>query len=340
MKLGACYNVFDGEELLEASILSIRTCVDYVVVVYQVISNWGNKHSNPFFEEFLLDLKERKLVDELLRYEPRLFGLEERKRMISQVANPNEIDTHLENIGNVFFNELQKRELGRQKCKANSCTHFMSMDTDEFYKSAQLLYVKKKVVEDGLDACACRMRIFFKLPIYEYYPPDDLNCVSLINEIKEHCPMLLSHPYPVIIDPTRRMANFHRFHLFPREDIEMFHYSLVRKNMRVKLENVSNRGNYDLYNNLETFLARYEQWTLGDPVLHPHPFIGSMFRSVRTVENLFNIQLQNQCHLCCKAYAAQMQPLKRCGRCKKVFYCSVRCQKTNWSSHKPHCKPT
>jgi hypothetical protein len=35
MKLGAAYNVFDGEELLENSIVSIRSEVDYVVVVYQ-----------------------------------------------------------------------------------------------------------------------------------------------------------------------------------------------------------------------------------------------------------------------------------------------------------------
>ena len=35
MKLGAAYNVFDGEELLENSIVSIRPEVDYVVVVYQ-----------------------------------------------------------------------------------------------------------------------------------------------------------------------------------------------------------------------------------------------------------------------------------------------------------------
>lgn len=34
-KVGAAYNVFDGTELLEASIRSIRPLVSYVVVVYQ-----------------------------------------------------------------------------------------------------------------------------------------------------------------------------------------------------------------------------------------------------------------------------------------------------------------
>ncbi len=51
IKVGACYNVFDGEELLEASIRSIRGVVQYVCIVYQtgtwppvlsgVYSGWG-----------------------------------------------------------------------------------------------------------------------------------------------------------------------------------------------------------------------------------------------------------------------------------------------------------
>lgn len=38
LKWGVSYSVFDGEELLEASIKAIRECVDYVNVVYQLKS--------------------------------------------------------------------------------------------------------------------------------------------------------------------------------------------------------------------------------------------------------------------------------------------------------------
>jgi hypothetical protein len=41
VKVGACYNVFDGEELLEASIRSIRGVVQYVCVVYQTGASAG-----------------------------------------------------------------------------------------------------------------------------------------------------------------------------------------------------------------------------------------------------------------------------------------------------------
>ena len=35
MKLGIAYNLFDGEELLEASVKSVRGCADYICVIYQ-----------------------------------------------------------------------------------------------------------------------------------------------------------------------------------------------------------------------------------------------------------------------------------------------------------------
>lgn len=71
MKLGVCYNcmfidisffevislVFDGEELLESSILSIRNVVDHICVVYQTKSNY-NQPCNPHLESFLKYLKE------------------------------------------------------------------------------------------------------------------------------------------------------------------------------------------------------------------------------------------------------------------------------------------
>ena len=37
-KLGVSYNLFNGEELLEASIKSIRQNVDYINVIYQEYS--------------------------------------------------------------------------------------------------------------------------------------------------------------------------------------------------------------------------------------------------------------------------------------------------------------
>jgi hypothetical protein len=64
MKVGISYNVFDGEELLENSIKSIRDNVDYVSVVYQTVSNFGNPCDDglvPLLEKLVKD----GLVDEI-----------------------------------------------------------------------------------------------------------------------------------------------------------------------------------------------------------------------------------------------------------------------------------
>ena len=45
-------NLFDGDELLEKSILSIRNVADYVCVVWQRVSNKGN-FADPYLEVFL-----------------------------------------------------------------------------------------------------------------------------------------------------------------------------------------------------------------------------------------------------------------------------------------------
>ena len=39
----------------------------------------------------------------------------------------------------------------------------------------------------------------------------------------------------------------------------------------------------------------------------------------------------------CGKHQTQLQ-LKKCGRCKAVFYCSVACQKNDWKQHKTECK--
>ena len=85
MKLGACYNVFDGEELLESSILSIKDNVDYVVVVYQSISNFGQQCDKGLVP-LLKRLKNEGLVHELVHYSPRKFSKEEKKELVSSLA--------------------------------------------------------------------------------------------------------------------------------------------------------------------------------------------------------------------------------------------------------------
>ena len=67
MKLGISYNLFDGKELLESSIKSVRNEAFHINVVYQTTSYYGNKAETDI-EKFLLHLKAKGLLDEIHHY--------------------------------------------------------------------------------------------------------------------------------------------------------------------------------------------------------------------------------------------------------------------------------
>lgn len=285
MKLGVAYNVFDGEELLLDSIRSIKPNVDFICVVYQTVSNFGNP-SHPKLVDRLNHLVALGLVDELQRMEPREFSDEEKVALCSPVSK--ELGGPPTMVSAQFFNELSKREAGRQMCMAAGCTHFMSMDTDEFYKVEELLYAKRKVLANDLDGTACKMRFYFKEPTYEMLPFDEFNQVPLIYKIKPDSPLLLAHPYPCVVDPTRRLSNVSRFYEFDRDEIEMHHYSFVREDISSKMTNVSNRDNHD---GAIQFLREFANWTPEVGVIHPHPWGRKVFQFISWVPNYFNIDL-------------------------------------------------
>ena len=106
MKLGISYNLFDGEELLKDSIISVRDTVDYISIVYQTESNFGNPCSEALVP-LITQLKKEGLVDEVYKYKPR----------ISEGGH---------------YNEITKRNIGLYLSEGAQCTHHMAIDSDEF----------------------------------------------------------------------------------------------------------------------------------------------------------------------------------------------------------------
>jgi len=88
------------------------------------------------------------------------------------------------------------------------------------------------------------MRIFGKYPTVEYIR-DDINAVPFIFKLNKDKPFRLAEPYPIYdeenkiiaLDPTRRMSKIelNKFHFFKRIDIEMYHMTLVRRDLRKKI---------------------------------------------------------------------------------------------------------
>lgn len=229
MKLGIAYNIWDGEELLENSIKSIRENVDYISVVYQTISNFGNPCDDGLVP-LLEDLLKRGLVDEIFEYKPSL------------------------NRGG-HHNEITKRNIGLSLSEGVGCTHHMAMDSDEFYTDEQFKYMKNVVVEGDYDSCACQMITYYKEPIYRLDPKEEYY-VSLLFKIKQGVDFVMACPFPVLVDPTRRMSPG-KYKIFTRDEIEMHHMSYVRKDLRKKLQNSSASPNFK---NIENIVKYFEGW--------------------------------------------------------------------------------
>jgi hypothetical protein len=225
MKLGVSYNLFDGEELLEASIKSIRRQVEYINVVYQRISNNGKPY-NENIENLLENLKLKGLVDNVILYTP-----------------------DLTKINKGGFNEERKRFIGLMDCKNHRCTHFLSMDVDEFYRNNELFKAKDFILKNDIDCSAVSIIEYVKSPNYRLlnnymFTPDGVD-----SELYQFmCPFICKIPRfivapqrngiaPCFVDPTRFLINKGRFYLFPRHEISMHHMSTIRVNYEKKFEN-------------------------------------------------------------------------------------------------------
>lgn len=266
MKLGVAYNIFDGEEMLVHSVNNLRPMVDFICVVFQNTSNFGNK--NPKLFNVIKELVRDGKIDTIYHYEPTFEY--ENKELIRD---------------NGLRNEIKKRNIGLKICKEWGCDTFMTIDCDELYDKEQFEWAKNDFEKGGYDTSFSQMRTFYKHPTIELYPPESYY-VPLFYKLKKDTEFSFSFvaPYPVEIDPTRRVkAGYSR--IYGRDEIEMYHYAYVRKRIRSKVENSSSQMTDELKDKI---CYHYDHWKgIEDNAL----FIGNTKHTLREVENKFNIQI-------------------------------------------------
>lgn len=346
MRLGVTYNVYDGEELLEASARSVRAHAAHIVVVYQLVSNYGEP-ARPGLELMLQSLLDRGIVDELLRVDPvDIPPGEARASVVSKDAPRSEVgnDPTFATLNEAFFLELKKREEGRRCCAAAGCSHFMSMDTDEFYLHDQLASLARMMEEPNPTtgrlplASVATMRLLFKDPRWELLPQEDSFKVPVICVCDDAYPLKLLPNWQMVVDPTRRIDCAREDVLIvPRDTCEMWHMSFVRRDVSCKLRNTSNRANYGAVADSASdpasqFLRDFEAWQPHMTPIHPHPVWNNFYKSARVLSNHFDVDLDTCCDYCLRPKA----PL-RCARCQAVRYCDAGCQRYDWKTHKKKC---
>lgn len=209
MKWGVSYSVFDGEELLEASIRSIRNSVNYINVVWQEYSWNGKYKANPNLEKFLYSLKEKHLIDEIIKFEPD-FNLRAGE------------------------NEVNKRNLGLSYAQKNNVNFFMTMDCDEFYIGEELENVKKDILKNNITCSYCPIINYAEVPEKRILKLAGFS-IPLFIKINSKTKLGYTKSVIALVDPTRRKIIKKGDKQFFFTNIQMHHFSSIRKDLEKKI---------------------------------------------------------------------------------------------------------
>lgn len=213
MKLAVGYVVFDGLETLEASIRSIRECVDIVIVSYQTVS-WGNTQCSPLLLPTLQRLKEEGLIDEIMEFT---------KFVPSSLTTPNDVI-----LAKRY--ECDKRQSCLDRALELGATHYTSMDADEFYIKEQFEEAKRQIIQDKLHATAVRYINYLTPTLHQGYSRFKVPFIYEIGPRSRHHSVQFMFSD---IDPTRGITDdsHTRSRVFERDVITMHHMEMVREDL-------------------------------------------------------------------------------------------------------------
>ena len=231
MNIHVCYTVFDNEELLEQSISSVRNSVEEVSVLFQNVSNHGLNASENL-QDFLLSLKNKKLIDNLILFKPNL-----------SISAP--------------FNELRKNQISYELSKNKKMDYHMLLACDEFYFEKDMLYFKNLLKEIPVDILASYMYTYYKSSKYRFKELDNYIVPVFHKVYQDDRNFAVNAPSPLTIDPMRKMA-YESCICFPKETPYMHHLSFVRKDFRKKLENSSAKSSF--INDIDKMVESYLNW--------------------------------------------------------------------------------
>ena len=239
MRLAACYTVFNGLELLEYAIDSVKNHVDEIIIAFQTVSNYGNECKD------ILDFKKRFPNYDYIEYKPNL-----------------KVDAKT--------NEKLKHQGLIERSRGLNCSHFFLSATDHLYKEDEILYAKNLIETTGVKTTYSKMITYFKTPtlrlepLEAYYMP--FICSTSVN-IGPHA--------PVLVDPACSFRPFAPFYVFNEDEVLMHHFSWIRDDISSKLDNAAAKVNW--LDKIEEFKEKYNNFKLGDkfPYYPTHEIVKS-----------------------------------------------------------------
>jgi hypothetical protein len=228
MKLLAIYTVFNGCELLQASVKQIRPFVDEVLIVKQTTSNRGQKIKQED-QDVLMKIDSR-----MITFTPAL---------------------HL----NAKENERQKMQQAIDWAKERNYTHFILLATDHFYKPEEIKAAIEMYKANPVDVTATKMYTYYKHPTWRLTPIEDY-VMPFICRIHNHTHVTKINNYPWRVDPSVRITPAGSFYLYKPEEIMLHHYSMIRKDIRHKFENAAANQNWG--DKVQYFIDEYSNYDI------------------------------------------------------------------------------
>ena len=266
IRLSASYNLFNGEELLIPSIRNSHQFCEHISIIFQSTSNTGNLADVSLFEaiKFAID---KNLCQDLIWYKPDL----------GQTAR---------------WNERRKREIGLALAKKNKCSHYMTLDADEFYFPEEVnrfkVYFSNNLNDHDIVTVPSYLHI--KRPCFRSKSHDTTRAIlwskitkNLSNKGAETVPKELKN-----VAPTRRFADWQsqvfKIHEITDDTCTMYHMNLVRKNgLNSKLNNTSSHRQ-KLF--IEKVRDAYDRWNFPETLDFP----GKPPLQIQKVKDYFNLE--------------------------------------------------
>jgi hypothetical protein len=218
MKLAATINAWgDTVELLPSCLDHILPLVDHVFVIWSEKSNYGE--SDRIMVVFAEYCKHERVT--FIRCEP-----DSNKRP--------------------YENECFKRNAGLNAARDAGFTHFLSMDSDEFYEAEPFLKDKERFLNENLIGLVCQSQVYFKHPWLTIGL--DTTLVTFIHKITPTLKFGMNRLYPFAFDKTIRIDPTRQLNIksgVQMSDIVMHHMSWVRSDFEKKIRNSTAKGNIE-----------------------------------------------------------------------------------------------
>lgn len=219
MKLASIINVWaDCLELLPSCIDNHLQFCDGVIVVWSSLSNRGQS-DNGKMQEYVSEMERLKVSSYL-----------------------NVTFEQMEPVKNwkPLQNETAKRNKGINLAREKGYTHFLIADADEYYIPEDVEEEKKRFDNPNLNGLVCGLFVFIKLPTLW---TDDHTLLGFIHKLGKDTQVGNFKDYPFAydsrgahIDPSRRINYKSGIEM---SDIYMHHFSYVRKDIDLKIDNSS-----------------------------------------------------------------------------------------------------